>query len=724
MALFPPRVWPGSPYPLGASWDGRGVNFALFSESAEKVELCLFDGDHGAEIARVPLPEYTDEIWHGYLPDIRPGQRYGYRVHGPYAPEEGHRFNANKLVLDPYAKSWSGRLEWTDAHYAYHVGAAREDLTFDTRDNARFMPKCVVVDTAFTWGDDRRPHTPWQESIIYELHTKGFTIRNPEVPKDIRGSFAGMSTQAVVKYLKALGITAVELLPIQAFINDRFLAKKGLSNYWGYSSLGYFAPNPAYLASGKLGEFKTFVQVMHDAGIEVILDVVYNHTAEGNHLGPTLSFRGIDNASYYRLAEDKRYYSDSTGCGNSLNMRHPRVLQLVMDSLRYWVEEMHVDGFRFDLATTLARDHGAFDPHSVFMEAIRQDPILSTAKMIAEPWDLGEGGYRVGGFPPGFAEWNDRYRDTVRKFWKGDRAQVPELATRLTGSSDLFDRKGRCPWASVNFVTAHDGFTLADLVSYNGKHNIANGEDNRDGTDNNISWNHGEEGPTTDPEIRVLRQRQVRNFLTTLLLSQGVPMLVAGDEFGRSQKGNNNPYCQDNEISWINWGAISAEGRELLHLVRWLIRLRRSHMVFRRNRFFHGARLRGTEIKDITWLKPDGKERVDGEWDDPNHRFLAFLIRGEAGEYFLTAMGEPEADHSFLMAMNARDEPVELVLPSIDAGTHWAPLLDTACPGAETAPPPVDGEVYVMESRSVCLFRREPGSGDEQPVGPWGRAKL
>jgi glycogen operon protein len=701
------------------------VNFALFSENAEKVELCLFDGDGTREIARVPLPEYTDEIWHGYLPDARPGQRYGYRVHGPYAPEQGHRFNANKMVLDPYAKSWAGRLEWTDAHYPYHVGAAREDLTFDSRDNARFMPKCVVVDTAFTWGDDRPPATPWHESILYELHAKGFTIRHPDVPKDIRGTFSGMSSQAVVKYLKALGITAVELLPIHAFISERFLAKKGLSNYWGYASLGYFAPHPDYLASGKLGEFKTFVQVMHDAGIEVILDVVYNHTAEGNHLGPLLSFRGIDNANYYRLTpSNPRFYADSTGCGNSLNLRHPRVLQLVMDSLRYWVEEMHVDGFRFDLATTLARDHGAFDPHSVFMEAIRQDPVLSPVKLIAEPWDVGDGGYRVGGFAPGFAEWNDRYRDTVRKFWKGDQGQVAELATRLTGSSDLFDRKGRCPWASVNFITAHDGFTLADLVSYNGKHNLANGEDNRDGTDNNLSWNHGEEGPTWDPAIRALRRRQMRNFLATLLLSQGVPMLVAGDEFGRSQKGNNNPYCQDNELSWINWAAISLEGKELLHLVRWLIRLRRSHMVFHRNRFFHGAPLRGTDIKDITWLTPEGVERSNGDWTDPDNRFLAFLIRGEAGEYFLTEMGEPEPDNSFLVAMNAHGEAKDFVLPAIDAGVHWMPLLDTARPGQAALPPPRDGAVYVMEGRSLCVFRREPGVGEQQQGGPWGHAMV
>ncbi|MBK1665157.1 glycogen debranching enzyme GlgX [Rhodospirillum rubrum] len=721
MPLTRPRVWPGRPYPLGGTWDGRGVNFALFSEHAEKVELCLFDGDDGRELSRVPLPEYTDEIWHGYLPDVRPGQRYGYRVYGPYAPHAGHRFNPNKLVLDPYARSWGGRLQWTDAHFGYRFGAASEDLTFDTRDNSAFMPKCVIVETAFTWDDDRAPRRPWHDSVLYELHVKGFTIRHPEVPRAIRGTFAGMSTQAVVSYLKSLGITAIELLPVQAFVDERHLVKNNLTNYWGYASLGYFAPQPSYLASGKLGEFKTFVQVMHDAGIEVILDVVYNHTAEGNHLGPTFSFKGIDNASYYRLVPgNERFYADSTGCGNALNLRHPRVLQMVMDSLRYWVREMHVDGFRFDLATTLARDHGRFDPHSAFIEALRQDPVLSTVKLIAEPWDVGDGGYRLGGFPPGFAEWNDRYRDTVRRFWKGDRGQVADLATRLTGSSDLFANRGRCPWASINFVTAHDGFTLADLVSYNGKHNEANGENNRDGTDNNNSWNHGVEGPTSDPSIQALRRRQVRNFLATLLLSQGVPMLVAGDEFGRSQRGNNNPYCQDNEISWINWAAIDAEGQSLARMVRWLIRLRRRHIVFHRNRFFHGTTLRGTDVKDITWLEPDGRERSDvRDWTDPEERFLAFLIRGEAGEYFVTEMGDPEPDHSFLVALNADSRPVPMLLPVLTAGTRWVLLFDTARPGAERRPAPADGKMYSVEGRSLTVFRREPGLSDGDSDGPW-----
>ncbi|GEO79986.1 glycogen debranching protein GlgX [Pararhodospirillum oryzae] len=723
MSLTRPRVWPGRPYPLGATWDGRGVNFALFSENAEKVELCLFEGDGGRETARVALPEYTHEIWHGYLPDARPGQRYGYRVHGPYAPDLGHRFNANKLVLDPYAKAWGGQLEWTDAHFGYRLGAAAEDLTFDTRDNAPYMPKCVVMDTAFTWGEERKPRVPWHEMILYELHVKGYTIRHPDVPRPHRGTFAGMADQAVVGYLKSLGITSIELLPVHAFVHDRHLVRKGLSNYWGYNSLGFFAPHSEYLSSGKLGEFKTFVQVMHDAGIEVILDVVYNHTAEGNHLGPTLSFKGIDNASYYRLVPGReRYYQDSTGCGNTLNMRHPRVLQLVMDSLRYWVEDMRVDGFRFDLATTLARDKGAFDPHAGFIEAVRQDPVLSTVKLIAEPWDVGDGGYRLGGFPPGFAEWNDRYRDTVRRFWKGDRGQVAELATRLTGSSDLFDKRGRCPWASINFVTAHDGFTLADLVTYNHKHNQANGEDGRDGTDNNHSWNHGEEGPSVDPEIQELRLRQMRNFLATLLLSQGVPMLVAGDEFGRSQKGNNNPYCQDNEISWINWGALGPKGRQMIRLVRWLVRLRKHHRVFHRNRFFHGVTLRGTDIKDLTWLDAQGRERLKPEhWADPEDRFLAFLIRGEAGDYFVTEMGQPEPDYSFLVAFNAHPRAVDMILPPLGSGTSWSLLLDTARPGVERIAAPLDGHAYAVEARSLAIFRRDPGPhhGDDENR-PWG----
>lgn len=719
------RVWPGRPYPLGATWDGRGVNFALFSEHAEKVELCLFDSDGSVEVARITLPKYTHEVWHGYLPDARPGQRYGYRVFGPYAPDQGHRFNPNKLLLDPYAKLWGGRLEWSDAHFGYRLDSGSEDLDIDTRDNAPYMYKAVVVDTAFTWGQHVPPRKSWSESILYELHLKGFTIRHPEVPLPLRGTFAGMTCTAIVNYLKQLGITAIELLPIHAFINDRHLVKKGLANYWGYNSLGFFAPHPRYMSSGKLGEVKTFIRTMHDAGIEVILDVVYNHTAEGNHLGPTLSFKGIDNASYYRLVPGReRYYDDSTGCGNTVNLAHPRVLELVMESLRYWAQDMQVDGFRFDLAVALARDKSGFDPQSSFLKAIRQDPLLAKRKMIAEPWDVGNGGYRLSQFPPGFSEWNDQYRDTVRRFWKGDRGQVAPLATRLAGSSDMFDQRGRCPWASLNFITAHDGFTLADLVSYNKKNNLANGEANRDGTDNNNSWNHGEEGPSTNPEIRELRLRQMRNFMATLLLSQGMPMLVAGDEFGRTQGGNNNPYCQDNEISWLNWGSIDPAGRQLLHMTRWLIHFRRRHRVFHRDRFFHGSPLPGTEnIKDLTWLNARGQERSRPEdWADSEDRFLAALFRGEAGEYFLSRQGQPQSDFSFLIGFNADPQPVAMIMPTLGSGDAWSLVLDTARSGIERVATPTDGQAYKMEARSLVIFRRDPGPPqiESDDTNPWG----
>ncbi|HLT03319.1 MAG TPA: glycogen debranching protein GlgX, partial [Geminicoccaceae bacterium] len=557
------RVWPGLPYPLGATWDGFGTNFALFSAHAEKVELCLFDDAGEKEIARIALPEFTHEIWHGYLPDVRPRQLYGYRVYGPYDPEAGHRFNHHKLLLDPYAKAAYGTLRWDDAVFGYRVGDPKEDLSFDDRDSAPFMPKCRVIDPAFTWGRDRPVQRPWHEAIIYEMHVKGFTMRRPDVPEEARGTIGGLSSPSVVDYLRDLGITAVELLPVHSFVHDRHLVERGLRNYWGYNTIGFFAPHPDYLGKGGIGEFKTFVQVLHDAGIEVILDVVYNHTAEGSHMGPTLSFRGIDNKSYYYLMEDQRYYNDFTGTGNALELRHPDVLRMVTDSLRYWVEEMRVDGFRFDLATTLARVEGQFDEHASFLDAVAQDPVLTSVKLIAEPWDTGMGGYQVGNFPPGWAEWNDQYRDTARKFWKGDEGQLAGFASHLSGSAGLYNHRGRRPWASINFITAHDGFTLRDLVSYNEKHNEANKEDNRDGSDNNNSWNCGVEGPTDDSEIRALRRRQMRNFLATLFLSQGVPMLVAGDEFGRTQGGNNNAYCQDSEISWLDWN-LDEEGEDLL----------------------------------------------------------------------------------------------------------------------------------------------------------------
>jgi glycogen operon protein len=714
------RVWPGLPYPLGATWDGRGVNFALFTENADRVELCLFDESGRKETDRISLPEYTDEIWHGYLPDARPGQLYGYRVWGPFDPNSGHRFNPKKLLIDPYAKSLVGPLKWTDAHFAYQIGHRSADLSLDKRDNARWMPKCQVVDTAFTWGEDRSPRIEWHETIVYEMHVKGFTMQHEDVPADIRGTFAGLSSSAAVEYLTKLGVTAVELLPVHYFLNDRHLVEKNLNNYWGYNTLGFFAPQPDYTASGQLGEFKTMVQILHAAGIEVILDVVYNHTAEGNQMGPTLSFRGIDNASYYHLvADNPRYYMDFTGCGNVFDLRHPRVLQLVTDSLRYWVEEMHVDGFRFDLATTLAREqYGEFDHHSGFLDALRQDPVLTRVKLIAEPWDVGNGGYRLGGFPAGWTEWNDRYRDTVRRFWKGDEGQLADLATRITGSSDLFDTHGRRPWASVNFLTAHDGFTLADTVAYNGKHNEANGEDNRDGTDNNNSWNCGVEGPTDDPEIRSLRLKQRRNMMATLLLSQGLPMLVAGDEFGRSQGGNNNAYCQDNEISWLDWKAIGEDDLRFLEFVRALIRLRRDHIVFHRSRFFHTRFIRGTEIQDITWMRPDGNGFSPEDWGDGGRRHVGFLIRGEAGEYHLTALGEPQPDESFFVMMNAHHDGVSWTLPDLGVGHGWRLVFDTEQDALSTDDAILsDGSAYEVAPRSLVLLVRVEADGQATTAG-------
>ena len=704
------RIWPGEPYPLGATWDGRGVNFALFSGHAERVQLCLFGRGGRREIQRITMTEHTNEVWHIYLPDIRPGQLYGYRVFGPYDPERGHRFNPNKLLIDPYAKALSGSFRWSDAHCGYRVGNRDEDLSFDRRNNAAGMPKCQVVDTAFTWAGDRQPRIPWHESIVYELHVRGFTMRHPGIPEQLRGTFAGLACPAAIEHLRSLGITAVELLPIHAFIDERPLVERGLRNYWGYNSLAFFAPHSRYLASNHLGEIKTLVQHLHNAGIEVILDVVYNHTAEGNRLGPTLSFRGIDNLSYYRLnGASKRYYEDFTGCGNALNLKHPRVMQLVMDSLRYWVEEMHVDGFRFDLATTLAREDADFDEQSSFLDTARQDPVLSTVKLIAEPWDVGHAGYQLGRFPPGWAEWNDRYRDTVRRFWRGDAGVLGDLASRITGSSDLFDLHGRHPWASVNFVTAHDGFTLEDLVSYDHKHNEPNGESNRDGTDNNYSWNCGVEGPTSDPEVRELRRRQKRNFLATLLFSQGVPMLLAGDEFGRTQKGNNNAYCRDDEIGWIDWEGIDEEGRDLMEFVSALLRFRRAHIVFHRHRFFQGVRTADSEIKDITWLRPDGHEKTQADWTDGGVRCLAFVLRGEAFDYHLTPSGEPEPDDTFLVILNADSHPIAFTLPDERFGASWQYLIDTGVDGLAAGEQCKAGERLQVQARSVLLLIRRNG---------------
>jgi isoamylase len=700
------RVWPGLPYPLGATWDGRGVNFALFSLHAERVELCLFDASGRREIARVPLPEYTDQVWHGYFPDIRPAQRYGYRVYGPYAPEQGHRFNPHKLLIDPYAHRLSGQLTWHDAVHGYRIGDPQADLSFDRRDSAPYVPKCVVVDTAHTWGEDRPPRRPWSETVLYELHVAGYTRRHPDVPEPLRGTIGGLVQPEVVRHLRALGVTAIELLPVHAYVDEQRVSDLGLRNYWGYNTLAFFAPMPRYLASGELGEFKTFVQVMHNAGIEVILDVVYNHTAEGNQLGATLSMRGIDNLSYYRLVPgDWRHYMDFTGCGNALNLHNPRVMQLVMDSLRYWVQEMHVDGFRFDLATTLAREWQDFDPQAGFLEAVLQDPVLARVKLIAEPWDVGPSGYRLGGFPPGWSEWNDRYRDTVRRFWRGDDGQLGALASRITGSADIFAHHGRRPSASINYITAHDGFTLRDLVSYNGKHNEANGEEGRDGTDANWSWNCGAEGDTEDAAVLALRARQQRNLMATLLLAQGTPMLLAGDELDRTQGGNNNAYCQDNEISWLDWEhAQTPHAGALLEFTRHLLALRRQHIVLRRNRFFQGQVIPGTELKDIVWLNADGSEKGPEDWDGGDPHRLAFLLCGAAGQYHLTTSGEPEPDQSFLVLMNAASEPAAFRIPEYAAHPAWRCVLDTHTPDVADTATYAAGGAYRLEAHALAVL--------------------
>jgi glycogen operon protein len=705
------RVWPGKPYPLGATWDGQGVNFALFSEHATAVDLCLFDGPkHAKESLRIRLEERTDQIWHVYIPGLWPGQHYGYRVHGPYAPEEGHRFNPAKLLIDPYAKSIAGTIEWSDAMFGYRIGDPQADLSIDPRDNAANVPKCVVIDPAFSWGGDTQLKTPWDKTVIYELHVKGFTARHPNVPESMRGTYAALTTPAVLDYLLDLGITAVELLPVHHFVRDRHLAERGLTNYWGYNTIGFFAPDIRYAVSSvdthHVREFKTMVKTLHSAGIEVILDVVYNHTAEGNHLGPTLSFRGIDNVSYYRLvSENRRFYMDYTGCGNTLNVTHPRTLQLIMDSLRYWVVDMHVDGFRFDLASALARELHAVDRLSAFFDILHQDPILSQVKLIAEPWDVGEGGYQVGNFPVGWAEWNGKYRDTIRRYVKGDGGQVGELAYRLTGSSDLYEASGRRPFASINFVTAHDGFTLHDLVSYNHKHNEANGEDNRDGTDDNLSWNCGAEGPTNDPAVKELRERQKRNFLALLLLSQGVPMLCGGDEIGRTQHGNNNAYCQDNAVSWYDW-KLDATKRDLLSFARNLIAFRKRHPVLRRRRFFQGRRLRGSEVKDLSWFRPDGKEMTDEDWNAGYVKSLALRLAGDAISE-TDEKGRLIVDDTILVLLNAHHEPLAFTLPAHKRGVRWRPVFDTSAQPNAKNPVVVfkGGEQYDLQDRSIAVLR-------------------
>ena len=714
--MTPIKTWLGYPYPLGATWLGNGVNFALFSEHATSVDLCLFDSmEAREENVRIPVTEHTDQVWHIFLPEAQPGQIYGYRVSGPYEPEIGMRFNSSKLLLDPYAKAIAGRVEWGDEMFGYVVGGEKEDLTRDFRDDAWGMPKAVVIDNAFNWDGDRKLGRPLAESIIYEVHVKGFTKLCPSVPPELRGTYAGLGSTWAIDYFKHLGVTAVELLPVHAHIDDKALVDRGLTNYWGYNTIGFFAPEAKYSGSGDRGgqvnEFKTMVRNLHAAGIEVILDVVYNHTAEGNHLGATLAFRGIDNIASYRLrTENPRFYLDFTGTGNTFNLLHPRTLQLVMDSLRYWVLEMRVDGFRFDLASTLARDANGVNKLHAFFEIIHQDPVLSQVKLIAEPWDVGEGGYQVGNFPVLWAEWNGKYRDAIRSFWKGDEGKIGEVAYRLTGSPDLYQHDGKRPYASINFVTSHDGFTLADLVSYNEKHNEANGEKNHDGDNNNLSWNHGVEGPTEDPKINALRERQRRNFLTTLLISQGVPMLLGGDEFGRTQNGNNNAYCQDNELSWFHWEKWDEKQKALFEFTRRLIQLRRQHPVFRRPKFFQGRRIRGSEIKDVMWFNPGGNEMSEKDWSLPLARCLGMMLSGDTIDV-LGFQGEPIRDDTFLFLMNAHYETISFLLPGQE-NIEWQLLLDTATESGFLAEPksfPSGDELPVID-RGVCLLKLSAGA--------------
>jgi isoamylase len=675
------RVWPGQPYPLGATWDGAGVNFALFSENATGVELCLFDGpDDGIEREKITLRERTDQVWHCYLPDLRPGRFYGFRVHGPYEPDAGHRFNPAKLLLDPYAKAITGNIKWSDALFAYRIGEQKEDLEPTSDNDASRVPKCVVVDSAFTWERDRPLNIPWNQTIIYECHVKGMTIRHPDVAENLRGTYLGLSSEPMLEYFTSLGVTAIELLPVHQFVVDRHLAERGLTNYWGYNSVGYFAPDVRYAAKGlgtQVYEFKSMVKAFHSAGLEVILDVVYNHTGEGNHLGPTLVFRGIDNSSYYRLdPENPRFYTDFTGTGNSLNMQHPRTIQLIMDSLRYWVSEMHVDGFRFDLAPVLARELYEVDRLSAFFDIIHQDPTLSTVKLIAEPWDVGPGGYQVGNFPVRWAEWNGRFRDSVRQFWRGDPGVIGDLASRLAGSADIYSWSDRQAYASINFVTAHDGYTLNDLVSYEQKHNEANGEDNRDGHNDNISRNWGVEGDTDNEDILNKRYRSMKNLLATVAFSQGVPMFSHGDEIARTQRGNNNAYAQDNETTWINWD-LDWRRKELLAYTRRILAIRQAHPVLRRRHFFHGAPVGQDGHKDVTWIKPDGKELHDQDWRDQNASTLGMLISGYATDE-VNERGHPVTDDTLLLIVSNSESSVDFRLPQLSQRGVWAELVNTA----------------------------------------------
>ena len=693
----------GTPFPQGATWDGQGTNFTLFSAHATKVELCLFDKSGKVETDRIELPEFTDEIWHGYVEDVAPGTLYGYRVHGPYEPQNGYRFNPNKLLLDPYAKAHYGELLWNDAVFGYTIGHEQGDLSFDTRDSAPFVPKCVVTDAAFDWKEASRTQlVPWDHTIIYETHVKGFTQLHPAVNEKLRGTYAGMATKEVIAYVKSLGITTIELMPVHTFLQDQYLVERGLRNYWGYNSIGYFAPNPNYAANQHraLQEFKEMVAEFHDAGLEVILDVVYNHTAEGNENGPTLSFKGIDNVSYYRLMPDeKRYYINDTGTGNTLNLSHPRVLQMIMDSLRYWVSEARVDGFRFDLGLTLAREPNGFDNKSAFLKACIQDPLLSTVKLIAEPWDCGPGGYGTGEFPPGWAEWNDKYRDTVRDFWRGE-SSASAMATRLSASGDLYNRGGRKPWASINFITAHDGFTLNDIVSYNDKHNEANGDENKDGHSDNRSWNCGAEGETDNADVKNLRSRQMRNFFATLLLSQGTPMILAGDEFASTKQGNNNSYCQDNEINWQNWD-LCKENDELVRFVQRLTRLRHKYPILRHNRFLNGDVNEDTGMGDLTWIRADGVNMSDSDWQDASMKCFGMIVDGRAQISNVQKKGQ---EVTVLIIFNAHHDMVNFVLPTISQDGRWKRILDTNLPNDEGSPDFGAGDKYDVTANSLLMF--------------------
>jgi isoamylase len=703
------KKYPGSPFPLGATWDGKGVNFAVYSENATEVDLCLFAStEDKKESERLQINEVSHHVWHVYVPDLKPGQLYGFRVYGPYEPESGLRFNPNKVLIDPYAKAIAGNIQWHDALFGYEVGNPQEDLSFSDIDNAAYIPKAAVIDSNFNWEGDQKLSIPYHKTIIYETHVKGFTQTHPDIPENIKGTYAALAHPVSIKYLKDLGITAIELMPVHHFLNDRMLLDKGLTNYWGYNTIGFFAPDVRYCSSNGIGdqvfEFKNMVKELHKAGIEVILDVVYNHTAEGNQMGPTLSFRGIDNSSYYRLAENKRYYMDYTGTGNTLNAQLPSVLRLIMDSLRYWILEMHVDGFRFDLAATLARELHEVDRLGSFFDIIHQDPVISQVKLIAEPWDIGEGGYQVGKFPPGWAEWNGKYRDTIRDYWRGADSMLGEFALRLTGSPDLYKEDYRRPTASINFVTAHDGFTLNDLVSYNEKHNDANGENNNDGESHNRSWNCGVEGPTDDPAINKLRNQQKRNFLTTLFLSQGVPMLVAGDELGRTQGGNNNAYCQDNEISWINW---EKKDNDLLEFTKKLIHLYKEHPVFTRKRWFQGYPIKGIGVEDIAWFLPDGNEMSEENWNNDFAKSLAVYLNGH-GLRTVDSEGNKIIDNSFYIIFNAYHDSIEYRLPPRKYGSKWVRALDTADGRINEEESAYNaGDTIKVEGRSVVLLKQE-----------------